>query len=41
MYYVSKEVGGLGSEKLHFLLIFSTINAYEGGWLGPEKAKTC
>ena len=29
----------VGSEKWQFLLIFSTIYADVGGWVGPEKAK--
>ena len=39
MYYVSKEGGGV--RKWQFLLIYSTIYADVGGWVGLKKPKTC
>ena len=39
-YYVSKEVVG-GVIKWQFLLIYSTIYADVGGWVGLKKPKTC
>ena len=39
-YYVSKEVGGWG-QKTAILLIYSTIYADVGGWVGLKKPKTC
>ena len=37
-YYVRKKVGGV--RKRQFLLIYSTIYANVGGWVGPKKPKT-
>ena len=41
LYYVSKETWWVGSEKLQFLLTFSTIYADEGwmAWVGQKKSK--
>ena len=36
LYYVSKETGWVGSEKLQFLLMFSTIYA-DVGWVGGSE----
>ena len=36
LYYVSKETGWVGSEKLQFLLMFRTIYADEG-WAGRSE----
>ena len=38
-YYVSKEVGGSGVRKWQFLLIYSTIYADIGGWVGLKSQK--
>ena len=38
-YYISKEVGGV--KKWQFLLIYNTIYADIGRWVGLKKPKTC
>ena len=40
IYYISKEVG-VEFRELHFLLIFSTIHADVGSWVGLKKAQKC
>ena len=39
-YYISKEVGGWG-KKMSVFVIYSTVHANVGEWLGLKKSKTC